>query len=301
MKNKVLVVGSVAYDTIETPFGKKDDVLGGSASYFSAAAGFFAPVNLVAVVGEDFKIEEYEFLKEKGVDFSGLQIEKGKTFRWSGRYHENMNIRDTLFTELNVFENFSPVIPEHFSGSPFVFLANIDPDLQLDILNQVKTPVFAGLDTMNFWIEGKPEALQKVLKKVNGVIINDEELQQLTGINNIFKAAREVNKMGPEVIIIKKGEHGAVLITPDSTFIAPAFPLEDVFDPTGAGDTFAGGFMGYLAGAEAVTDKVLRKAIVYGTALASFTVEKFGLEALQSLTGKLLEKRVNEFKSYTTF
>ncbi len=297
----ILVVGSIALDTVETVHGRVEDAPGGSALYFSAAASFFAPVNVVGVVGEDFDFAEIEFLKARQVDLRGLKVEKGQTFRWGGRYHADMNHRDTLFTYLNVFEQFNPDIPEAYRNSRFLFLANIDPDLQLNVLNSVNDPRLTVLDTMNFWISGKRQPLDEVICRVNVLILNDEEIRELTGIDNIHKAARELLTRGPEVLVVKKGEHGAVMITREDYFFAPAYPVEQVVDPTGAGDSFAGGFVGYLAQKNVLTPECFRQAVVYGSTIASFNVESFSFERLKSLQPEEIEQRVERFREMVRF
>ena len=258
----LLVVGSIAYDTIETPTTKVEDSLGGSALYFSAAASLFSPVNVVGVVGSDFDASKISFLKKRGVNLDGLYMESGKTFRWGGRYFDDMNRRETLFTYLNVFERFQPVIPEHYKKSEFVFLANIDPELQLDVLNQINNPKLIVLDTMNFWISGKRKELEEVLKVVDIIVLNDEEAKELTGEMGLIKATKAIPAMGPKSVIVKKGEHGAMLYHENEFFFVPAFPLDSVVDPTGAGDSFAGGFMGYLAKTGQIDQATLKKAMV---------------------------------------
>ncbi|RMI17453.1 MAG: sugar kinase [Calditrichaeota bacterium] len=297
----ILVVGSIALDTVETPFGKADDAPGGSAIYFSTAASFFAPVNLVGVVGTDFDFSQIDFLKQRGVDFAGVVVEEGRTFRWGGRYHRNMNDRDTLFTELNVFERFNPVIPDHYRQNRFVFLANIQPQLQLRVLEQIERPELIVLDTMNFWITGAKEPLQEVIRKVDILILNDEELQLLTEEVNLFQGAHRLLREGPRALVIKKGEHGAVLVTPKSYFLAPAYPVARVTDPTGAGDSFAGGFMGYLSTCEEINELELRRAVIYGSTVASFTVEDFSFNRLKNITRKDVEQRVNEIREMMRF
>jgi len=288
----VLVVGSMAYDSVETPFAKIDDALGGSATFFSAATSYFAPVNLVAVVGEDFNFKDIDFLKQKNVDLSGLTTEPGKTFRWSGKYLDNMNDRETLDTQLNVFEKFNPVLPEKFKDSDYVFLANINPDLQYNVIQQVNRPKFVAMDTMNFWITGFLPDLKKTLSVVDALVINDSEVRLLSGENNIFKGARIIQDMGPKTLIIKKGEHGAILIHNNSYFTCPAIPVENLFDPTGAGDTFAGGFMGYLAMSNNINEDNLRRAIVVGTVMASFLVEDFSVNRIKNLTKTEIQQRI---------
>jgi sugar/nucleoside kinase (ribokinase family) len=292
----LLVVGTVALDSIETPYGKQDDVLGGSATYFAAGASFFVPVRLVGVVGEDFPLDRLDFLKARGCDLSGIEVVRGgKTFRWAGRYHLDLNHRDTLGTWLNVLQTFDPKLPSSWRSSEHLFLANIDPVLQQRVLDQVEKPGLVVADTMNFWIDGMRAEVGKMLSRVDALIVNDEEARQLAGTPNLVKAARAIQRMGPRIVIIKKGEHGALLFTERKVFSAPAYPLEEVFDPTGAGDTFAGGFYGYLAKHQKHDDAHLRRAVVYGSALASFCVEKFGPARLADLTMKEIEERVREF------
>ncbi|HDP98541.1 MAG TPA: sugar kinase [bacterium] len=295
----VLVVGSVALDTVETPFGKVDDALGGSATYFSAAACHFTDVNVVAVVGEDFPFSKIDFLKDRGVNFDGLIQKPGKTFRWGGKYHLDLNQRDTLFTHLNVFEQFDPVLPEHYREIPYIFLANIHPQLQLKVLEQIKKPQLVVMDTMNFWIEGTPESLKQVLKKINILIINDSEVRLLSGETNLFLGIKKLLQLGPQMLVIKKGEHGAFLFNNHAYFWTPAYPLEQLFDPTGAGDSFAGGFVGYLAKTGYVCDKNLRKGVVYGSILGSFCVEKFSLDRLREIELEDIEQRYQQFVRMT--
>lgn len=297
----ILVVGSAALDTVETPYGSVEDALGGSAIYFSAAASYFAPVNLVAVVGDDFPREQIEFLKKKNVDFSGLEVASGKTFRWGGKYGFDLNERDTLFTHLNVFEKFEPKIPDSYKNSEYIFLANIGPDLQMDVLKQIQAPKLVALDTMNYWIGGNLPALRETLKRVDVLIINDSEVRQLANEANLVKASKIVQEMGPKTLIIKKGEHGALLITRNSFFWAPAYPLEIIYDPTGAGDTFAGGFMGYMAKSDDISIDNLKRAVVFGSAMASFCVEKFSLERLKNLSDEEIRTRFKEFWQMTNF
>ena len=297
----ILVVGSAALDTVETPFGSVEDVLGGSAIYFSAAASYFAPVNLVAVVGDDFPEEKIGFLKKKNVDFSGLEVADGKTFRWGGKYGFDLNDRDTLFTHLNVFEKFEPKVPDSYKNSEYIFLANIGPELQMDVLKQIQSPKLVALDTMNYWIGGDLPALRETLKRVDVLLVNDSEVRQLAYEANLVKASKIVQEMGPKTLIIKKGEHGALLITQDSFFWAPAYPLEFIYDPTGAGDTFAGGFMGYMAKSDDISIDNLKRAVVFGSTMASFCVEKFSLERLENLTEEEIRKRFHEFWQMTNF
>ncbi|HET9982665.1 MAG TPA: PfkB family carbohydrate kinase [Longimicrobiales bacterium] len=297
----LLVVGSVALDTIETPFGRADDALGGSATFFSAAASLFQNVQLVGVVGSDFPRHELEFLERRGVDLSGLAQEPGESFRWSGVYSYDLNSRETRETRLGVFADFKPRIPEAFRGAEWVFLGNIDPDLQCDVLDQVHRPRLVACDTMNFWIEGKRDALLRLLGRVNLLLVNDAEARELSGEFNLLRAARWIQARGPELVIVKKGEHGAILFMPDGIFFAPGFPLDEVFDPTGAGDAFAGGFMGYLARCGAAEADDLRRAMIFGSALGSFAVERFGLERLKHLAAAEVNERVRAFREMTAF
>ncbi len=297
----ILVVGSVAYDTIETPFGKAERVLGGSASFFSVAAALFVPVNLVGVVGSDFGEKQLAAFKGRRIDLEGLERAEGKTFHWQGKYSYDLNARDTIATNLNVFEFFKPRIPASYRRSEIVFLGNIDPVLQLEVLNQVEKPRLVACDTMNFWISGKLEALEKTLARVDVLLINDAEARQLSGEWNIVKAARAIRTMGPRTLVIKKGEHGVLMFSEHGSFAAPAYPLESVFDPTGAGDSFAGGFIGYLAGAENESDETLRRAVIMGSTLASFCVEAFSLDRLLTLTRTEIDDRFLLFKRLTHF
>lgn len=297
----ILVVGSVAYDTVETPFGRAERVLGGSASFFSVAASFFTPVNLVGVVGEDFGEEQLAAFRDRRIDLEGLERMAGQTFHWQGKYSLDLNSRETIRTDLNVFEFFKPRIPASYRSSEAVFLGNIDPVLQRDVLAQVARPRLVACDTMNFWIDGKPKELRETLRKVQVLLINDAEARELSGESNLVKAARAVREMGPRTLVVKKGEHGAMMFTEDGTFAAPAFPLEEVFDPTGAGDTFAGGFLGYLASTGEQGDAALRRAVVMGSALASFCCEAFSLDRLLTLTRKEIEERYGLFQDLTRF
>jgi sugar/nucleoside kinase (ribokinase family) len=297
----ILVVGSVAFDSVETPFGKVDEVLGGSAIYSSVAASFFARVGIVAVVGDDFPSLYLEFLKEKNIDVRGLKKMKGNTFRWKGRYGFDLNEALTLDTKLNVFENFRPEIPEEYRDAEFVFLANIDPELQIRVLEQVKNPKLVALDTMNFWIEGKQDKLEEAISRVDVFIINEAEARELAQEPNLVKAAKKIISLGPETLIVKRGEYGALMFTEDSVFAAPAYPLEFIYDPTGAGDSFAGGFMGYLANTRNVGDGIIRQAIIFGSVMASFNVEDFSLNRMKYLTYPEIERRFREFKRLCTF
>ena len=292
----LLVVGSVALDSVETPFGKVKEVLGGSATYFSYAASFFTQVRLLAAVGEDFPTGHVALLRDRGVDVAGLKTSPGRTFRWAGQYGYDLNEAKTLDTQLNVFASFRPVLDERLRHVPFLFLANIDPELQLEVLRQMaERPRLVALDTMNFWIQGKREALLRVLAEVDVVTINDGEARQLAGEPNLVKAARGIAAMGPKTVVVKRGEYGAVMVSNGAFFVIPAFPLESVYDPTGAGDTFAGGFMGFLAGQGDVTGAALRRAMVYGSVMASFTVEDFSLDRLTRLQREDIEARVRAF------
>ncbi len=299
----ILVVGSVAFDTIETPHhGRADEVLGGSASYFAVAASYFAPVKLVAVIGEDFPAKEKDFLASRKIDLEGLSVSKGKTFRWTGRYHEDMNIRDTLDLQLNVFSTFSPVLPESYRNSPFVFLANINPGLQDGVLDQLTmTPRLIACDTITHWIEGARKELEALLKRVEMMVINDEEARMLSGESNVVRAARKILNMGPKTLLVKRGEYGVLSFSPNSVFAVPAYPLEEVFDPTGAGDSFAGGMMGYLAASGDLSEANVRKGIVYGSVVASFVVEDFSLNRFRTLTRDDIERRYRQFVSLTEF
>ena len=297
----VLVVGSVAFDTVTTPFERRDKILGGSATYFSYSCSFFAPVNLVAVVGEDFPDPYRELLQQRGINLEGLQVHEGKTFHWGGSYRYDMNEAETEFTDLNVFEDFHPGLPASYRSSEYVLLANIDPDLQLEVLSQIENPRLVVGDTMNLWIELKKEAVQEVIRKLHILIINDAEARQFTGEVSLKKAAGEILKLGCEYVVIKKGEHGALLFSQQDVFSAPGLPLDTVIDPTGAGDTFAGGFMGYLARAGEISPSNLRKAMIYGSVMASFNVEDFSLERLKKLQWDDITRRYKEFKALTLF
>jgi sugar/nucleoside kinase (ribokinase family) len=297
----ILVVGSVAYDTVETPFGRAEKVLGGSATFFALAASFFAPVRLVGVVGDDFGEKELSVFRERGIDLQGLERSPGKTFHWQGRYSYDLNARDTICTDLNVFEFFKPKIPAAYRRCEHVFLGNIDPVLQRDDLDQVEKPRLVACDTMNFWISGKPEELRRTLARVDVLLINDAEARELSGEWNIVKAARAIRALGPRALLIKKGEHGVLMFSDEGSFAAPAYPLEDVFDPTGAGDSFAGGFVGYLAAADEANEGTLRRAAVMGSTLASFCVEAFSVDRLITLTRGEIDERFRLFKRLTHF
>ena len=297
----VLVVGSVALDTIETPFGSVDDALGGSATFFSAAASLYTPVQLVGVIGSDFPVEELRFLEARGVDLGGLEQQDGESFRWSGIYSYDLNSRETRETRLGVFADFEPKIPERFRDASWIFLGNIDPVLQLRVLEQVRAPQMVACDTMNFWIEGKRKDLLRLLERVDLLMVNDSEARQLSGDYNLLRAARWIQRHGPSLVIVKKGEHGAVLFARDFIFFAPGYPLEEIFDPTGAGDAFAGGFVGYLARAGASDPTHLKRAMIYGSAMGSFAVERFGVRRLIDLTSAEVHTRVAQFRELTAF
>jgi sugar/nucleoside kinase (ribokinase family) len=298
----LLVVGSVAFDGLESPYGKVDRALGGAATYFAVAASFFTHVNLVAVVGDDFTEKDAAVFKGRHIDTIGLERAAGKTFFWAGRYSENLNERVTLTTELNVFADFKPRLPEKYRDSQYVFLANIAPDLQHDVLKQVKKrPKVAALDTMNYWIERTPADLRETLRHVDILMINDAETRQLSNEHNLLRAARHIFKLGPSTLVVKRGEYGAMLVDKRGVFCVPAFPLEEPHDPTGAGDSFAGGFMGYLAGAGNKSDASLRRAMVYGSVMGSFAVEKFGLDRLRTLKRSEIHARARHFAKLTQF
>ncbi len=297
----IVAVGSMAFDSIETPFGKVEKILGGSVNYFSLSAANFTPVRCVSVVGEDFPREHLALFKERGIDTSGIKLAAGKTFHWAGRYGFDLNTAQTLDTRLNVFEQFKPEIPESYRGTEFLFLGNLAPHLQLEVLEQVRKPKFIALDTMNFWIEGQLEKLTEVIKKVHAVVINEGELRQLTKTYNIVEAAEKVRSWGPEILVVKRGEYGSILFNHGEVFSLPALPLSVVKDPTGAGDSFAGGFMGYVASQGDVTPAVLRKAVVYGSVMASFTVQDFGFRELLKCTKPLIEQRYKQFVELTSF
>ena len=298
----VLVVGSVALDSVETPFGKADNVLGGSGTFFSASASHLAPVQLVGVIGNDYPIADLErAFAGRPIDLAGLERADGASFRWRGRYRHDLNSAETLETHLGVFSNFRPKIPEQFRSAPFVFLGNIDPRLQLEVLTQVVKPKLVACDTMNFWIESRRPDVLALLEQVDLITLNDAEARQLTEEFNIVRAARWIMARGPKHVVIKKGEHGAFMFTKSSIFFAPAYPLESVFDPTGAGDSFAGGFMGYLARSGDLSDENLRRAVVYGSAMGSFAVEKFSVERLLEITPKDIARRVDEFHRLVNF
>lgn len=298
---KLLVAGTVAYDSIETPFGKAVNALGGSALHFTNAASFFTDVGVVATVGEDFSLEEIQFLKERNVDMSGVAVDEGKTFRWEGRYGYDLNQAVTLKTELNVIEAFEPKVPEGFRGAEALFLANIDPALQSLVIDQIKFPKVVALDTMNFWIENRFAELQDVIKRVDMLIINEAELRAISKEHNLVKGARKIMSWGPSCIVAKRGEYGVFMLNRDELFLAPAYPLEDVFDPTGAGDTFAGGFMGYLANVGDISPESVKQAIIMGSVMASFNVEDFGINRIKTLEPEEIRERYNAFKRCLQF
>ena len=300
----LLTVGTVAFDCIETPLGKADRIVGGAATYITLAASYLTPkVSLVSVIGGDFPQEMLDDLKNRNIDLTGLQIKKNeKSFFWAGKYRNNMNERDTLDTQLNVLADFVPTVPEIYKSSKFLMLGNLQPEVQLKVIEQMsERPKFIALDTMNFWINNTPEALTQVLKKIDALIVNDEEARDMSGEYSLLKASKVLLKMGPSIIVIKKGEHGAFLFTENHTFYAPALPLAEVFDPTGAGDTFAGGFMGYIARTEDLSFENLKRALIYGSAMASFCVEKFGVERLRELTHQEIDKRISDFVNLVHF
>jgi sugar/nucleoside kinase (ribokinase family) len=297
----ILVVGSVALDHVETPFGSAEEVVGGSAVFFGAAASLLTPVQIVGVVGSDYPMDKLRFLEGRGVDLSGIETAEGESFRWKGRYAYDLNSRDTIWTRLGVFAQFHPRIPEHFRDARTVFLGNIDPTLQLDVLDQVRSPDLIACDTMNFWIDGSRDALLRLLGRVHILMVNDSEARQLADEPNLLKAARWIQARGPEWVVVKKGEHGAILFGPDSVFFVPGYPLESVFDPTGAGDAFAGGFVGYLDACGGRSPEDFRRAMVYGSALGSYAVEAFSVDRLKELRGDEVTERVRLFHQMTAF
>lgn len=298
----ILVVGSVAFDALETPFGKVDRCIGGSATYFSVAASFFTNVDLVAVVGEDFTDDDASVFQGRKINIDGLERVKGaRTFFWSGEYGYDLNVAKTRDTQLNVFADFKPRLSEAQQNPDVLFLANIDPELQYDVLQQAGKPRLIALDTMNYWISSKHDALERIFREVNLVIINEAEVRQFTGEANLVKACRQILDLGPSTLVVKRGEYGVLMITKTAIFAAPAYPLENVFDPTGAGDTFAGGFLGYLASRSEIHDKELRRAIIFGSVLASFTVEKFSLDRLREISINEIHERYQDFRVLTHF
>ncbi|HOZ47021.1 MAG TPA: PfkB family carbohydrate kinase [Candidatus Hydrogenedentes bacterium] len=296
----VAVVGSVALDTVETPWGRNEDGLGGAATYFSLAAAPYARVHLVGVVGDDFPEGHMALLRDRGVVLDGLERASGKTFRWSGRYHEDVNVRDTLDTQLNVFEQFHPNLSDGARNAPYMFLGNIHPRLQLEVLEQAR-PKFVGLDTMNLWIQTTRKDLDEVLKRVDAILINDSEVKELTGHASVVQGARAVQALGPRIVLVKKGEHGCLLVTPEDVFAVPAIPLDDVRDPTGAGDSFAGGFMGFIAAQDRSDDGTLRKAAVHGSVVASFTCQAFGTDGLARIGQDDIAERYQAFGRLVRF
>ena len=297
----VLVVGTVAFDSIETPFGSVERILGGSASYFALGASFFTPVRIVGVIGEDFPQEYLDLFAQRQVDLEGLKREKGDTFHWRGKYHEDINVRDTLELHLNVLAGFVPQLPDHYRDAEYVFLGNIDPAMQLEVLNQIRRMKLVVCDTMDHWIRESADDLRKVLERIEMLVINDSEARLLSGYNNIVRAARAILKMGPKAVLIKRGEYGVLQFSDSSIFATPAYPLEEVFDPTGAGDSFAGGFLGQLARSGDSSQRGMRRAIVYGSVVASFTVEDFGVKRLTSASLSDIEERYQRFVQLTDF
>jgi len=301
---KLLIVGTVAFDAIETPFGKTDKILGGAATYIGLSASYFKlDSGLISVVGGDFPEKYLELLRDKKMDLSGVEIVKdGKTFFWSGRYNYNLNTRDSLITDLNVLADFKPVVPDHFTDSSFLMLGNLHPAVQMSVIKQIpKRPKLVVLDTMNFWMDNTLDELMEVIEKVDVITINDEEARQLSGEYSLVRAAQKIHKMGPKFVVIKKGEHGALLFNNGDVFFAPALPLEEVFDPTGAGDTFAGGFIGYLASTHDISFENMKRAVIYGSNFASFCVEKFGAERMFDLSQEEIQIRLKQFKQLTQF
>jgi sugar/nucleoside kinase (ribokinase family) len=297
----ILVVGTVAFDSIETPSGSAERVLGGSASYFAMGASFFAPVRIVGVIGKDFPEEHLDMFTRRGIDLQGLKRETGETFHWRGRYHEDLNVRDTIELHLNVLSGFVPRLPESYRDAEYVFLGNIDPEMQLEVLSQLRCFRLVACDTMDHWINASPEPLRKVLGKIETLVVNDSEARLLSGEHNIVRAARSILKMGPKTVLIKRGEYGVLQFSDSSVFAVPAYPLEEVFDPTGAGDSFAGGLFGQLARSGDSGEGGLRRAIVYGSVVASFTVEDFGLKRLSGLSMDQIEERYHKFVELTDF
>jgi len=299
----IVTVGTVAFDAIETPFGKTDKIVGGAATYIAWAASYFtSDINVVSVIGDDFDMDELRKLEARGVDTKGIDIKDGqKSFFWSGKYHMDMNSRDTLATELNVLLEFNPVLPKDYQNHDILMLGNIDPTLQLNVIKQMERPKLVVMDTMNFWMDTTPEQLNEVIKEVDVLTINDAEARQLSGEYSLVRAAKKILAMGPKFLVIKKGEHGALLFHENHVFFAPALPLEEVFDPTGAGDTFAGGFVGWIARTKDISFNNMKRAIIYGSAMASFCVEKFGTERLQNLTQEEINERVQDFVDLVQF
>jgi len=297
----ILVVGTVAFDSIETPSGSAERILGGSASYFAMGASFFAPVRIVGVIGKDFPDEYLDLFRSRGIDLQGLKRESGDTFHWRGRYHEDLNVRDTLELHLNVLSGFVPDLPESYRDAEYVFLGNIDPEMQLEVLRQIRCLRLVACDTMDHWINNSLESLRRVLSKIEMLVVNDSEARLLSGESNIVRAARAILRMGPKTVLIKRGEYGVLQFSDSSIFAVPAYPLEEVFDPTGAGDSFAGGLFGQLARSGDPAERGLRRAIVYGSVVASFTVEDFGVERLKALSLEEIEERYRRFVALTDF
>ena len=297
----LVVVGSIALDSVETPFGKTEEALGGSAVFFACAGSILHPVQVVGVVGRDYPMGELQRLAQRGMDLRGVTVADGESFRWAGKYGFDLSTRETLETRLGVFANFRPVIPEPFRDAAFVFLGNIDPELQLDVLQQIRKPTFVACDTMNFWIQGKRTALLNLLRHVDVLLVNDSEVRELSGDWHLHRAARWVMQHGPKLVVVKKGEHGAVLVEKDRIFYVPAYPLDDVFDPTGAGDSFAGGFMAYLAGTNDLSSANLRRAMVYGSAMGSFAVERFSITRFEEITLADVKTRVRAYHDLVHF
>lgn len=300
----LLAVGTVAFDDIETPFGRAEKVVGGAATYIILAASYFTDrLKIVSVIGDDFPQQELDFMASRGIDLDGLQVKEGeKSFFWAGKYHDNLNDRDTLDTQLNVLADFKPVLPENYKDAEYLMLGNLTPSVQSEVIEQLNNrPKFIALDTMNFWMDTAMESLLQVLKKIDGLIINDEEARQLSGEHSLVKAAEVIHGMGPKHLVIKKGEHGALLFEGGKVFFAPALPLAEVFDPTGAGDTFAGGFMGYIARTGDLSFENMKRAVIYGSAMASFCVEKFGIERMKELNNKAINKRIARFVDLVNF
>jgi sugar/nucleoside kinase (ribokinase family) len=301
---RLITVGSVAFDAIETPFGKTDKIVGGAGTFITLSASFFVKQQgIISVVGGDFPKDTLDFMQARGIDTNGIQIkENEKTFFWSGKYHNDMNSRDTLITELNVLEHFDPIVPSNFAGADYVMLGNLSPQVQKSVIDRMtKRPKLIAMDTMNFWMDIAMDDLKKTISMVDVLIINDEEARQLSKEYSLMKASKVIRAMGPKILIIKKGEHGALLFSDDKVFFAPALPLEEVFDPTGAGDTFAGGFMGYLASTDDISFENMKRAIIAGSALASFSVEKFGTTRLTEITEEDMDNRMQQFVSLTNF
>ncbi|MCS6884397.1 MAG: PfkB family carbohydrate kinase [Acidobacteriota bacterium] len=296
----ILAVGSIAFDAVETPFGSREQILGGSCTHFAIAASFFTSVNVVAVVGEDFTDEQLAVFKSRKINTAGLERRPGKTFRWKGKYGYDLNTRETIYTHLNVFADFDPKIPEEFKDTPFLFLGNISPKLQLEVFKNTR-PRFTALDTMNYWIESTPDELRELLQFVDLLIINDEEARELAREANLIKAARKILSFGPKRLVVKRGEYGAAMFSQESYFAMPAFPTEDVFDPTGAGDTFAGGFIGYLAAVNSTDENDMRRAMIYASVMASFNVEEFGCDRMLRLTYREINERFKYFKRIMHF